>query len=540
MPAPLAGIARQLSSWGGYEAARTPRTRAAWSTQNPGPNAAMVGATTNLVARSRDLERNDAHWTNALELFANEVVGTGIVPRAVQALDTPAGTQPRRERTAAELAADAAWAWWVRRGVADCEGRHTLYSRTWTAARAWARDGSGFIRRVWDATPGRLVPCGIQLLERDMLDTSRIGPTSTGGRIVNGIQVSATGRVEGYWFFREHPGDQAYGFSYAGISSFVPEADVIHIYTPLRAGQLDGVPLGTAAMARKFAIASFQSAELTRKHTESCIVGVATPPPFVEAMSTPEKEEWGVIPTVIDANGDMVGDLRSGAFLRVENGGNVQFLQPHVVPNYSENVKTDLREVAVGTYTPYSDLTGDLEGVNYTSYRAGHMKRHAHIDAKQALEFIPQVMDRLWDWCQEAAFLVGSVETPDMPRAWSPPKRISVDPEKDLVADIVEERAGYALHADKLAERGGDPATYYEKRAAEKAEQDRWNLVFDSDPSQTGFRGSFASPGGAPPPGGLAAALAAMEPERLAAIERILKLAAPPALGPARSAEPES
>jgi lambda family phage portal protein len=491
VPAPLMGIANVLAAFGGYDSAKVSRLRPDWTTTSGGPNSTVAAASTNLVARSRDLDRNDPHWRRYLTISADEGVGTGIVPRAMGA-PTEFGAPKARTRTLAQHQADAAWSWFAGLGRADVEGRATIYAVMWLAWYAWERDGAVFFRRVWDMEPGRVVPFRVQALERDMLDTSRHGATDSGGQIIGGIQVSALGRVEGYWFLPSHPGETSL-LSRAGASVFVAACDVIHLVSPLRVGQLDGVPHGSAAMVRKQALSSYAAAELVRKEIETRSAVIVTAPAIAEALSPLEEDDdhnpYGLTPSVLDENGNAVGDIRPGSVLCVENGGSVTHVQPQATAYYPEYMAQGHHEVAAGLNIPYEDLTGDLSGVNYTSYRAGHLKRDAHVDVQQWIWFIPTLCDRLWDWCQEGAYLAGNASTPNMPREWSTPKRMSVDAEKDAIADIIQERAGYILHDTVLASRGEDPATFYERRQAEL--DAAGELVFDSNPSKMAFRGAF-------------------------------------------------
>lgn len=494
VPSRLEGFAQRLSAYGGYEAARPSRLRDSWTTSNPGPNAAVDSASANLVARSRDLERNDAHWARWLEVDTDEVVGTGLVPRAVEVADDDS-VEPR-PRTELEREADAAWAWWSARGVADIEGQHTLDAKTSLMNRGWKRDGACYMRRIWlPPTPERIVPIKVQILERDMVDETKNAVLADGGEDKRGIRVDASGRVVGYWFRKRHPGDQ--GWHVSADSVLVPEADVIHLFKPTRAGQLEGVPHGAPSMVRKRDLSQYEGSELTRKDSESRAVAIVTPPPLADAMSSTEFDERtqtyiGITPNVVDVNGQRVGSIEPGSVLAAPDGGSVAFHQPGGSPGYPEYKKANLREISSGLNIPYEDLSGDLEGVNYTSYRAGHIKRNAHVDNDQWLWFIPTVMDRLWEWCMEAAWLTGNVSSPDVPVQWSTPVRISVDPEKDTLADIIEERAGYAHHDDKLGARGHNPAVFYQRKARENAQRDRFGLTFDTDSVKMAFRGAFA------------------------------------------------
>ncbi|MCC7540898.1 MAG: phage portal protein [Deltaproteobacteria bacterium] len=487
VPSSLEPMARKFSGAGGYDAAKKTRSRADWTRTNVGPNTEVAAAGSALRARTRDVFRNNPYAARAVNVTARGIVGTGILARAVD--DDGKRTNSRLQRQA-----NAAWKAWGKRGVADNEGQHTLDALTWLIVVAWLRDGEIFIRRLWDPTASP--PVRVQLLEADMLDEGRTHPAPGGGRIIQGIELDRTGRRAAYWFRESHPGESVLGASsYESVR--VAAHDVIHLFLPLRAGQLRGLPFLTPALVTIYDLGKYEGEELIRKRTETLVAAFLTPPAIESAFPAlqvdSEGKEIAMVPSAINAAGDMVGDMQPGAVIRLENGADVRFNSPVISGNYDSYKASMLRGIAVAMDMAYPDLSGDLTGVNWTSYRVGSNAHNAHLAGMQWLHLLPVVMDTLWAWCQEAAYLAGLVSRPIVPVAWTPPVRASHDPEKEALANILLERAGYKLHDDIVSEYGNDPAEFLEAKKAEKKAYDEAGITLDTQPHKMAFRGAFAS-----------------------------------------------
>lgn len=477
----------------GYEAARRSRVRADWTTRDIGPNTLGAAAGPILRARVRDLVRNDPHAARAVEVIAGAVFGTGLVPRADSA----------DERLRAE--ADAVWRAFGEAGVADLEGQHTLDFLQYLLVRAWVADGEVFVRRRWDSAAGD-VPWRAELLESDMLDEWKtIDRLESGGRVWQGIELDRNGRRVAYWFRQTHPGESSLTISLESVR--VPAEDVIHLFMPLRPRQLRGIPFLAPILTTKRDLKDYESFELIRKKTEALVVAMVTPPAVEAAypalsIDPTTGRESPLVPSTVNVQGELVGDMSPGAVLTVENGGAVNFNSPQISANYDTYKKAILTSIAVGCQMTYEDLTGDLSQVNYTSYRAGRLQFNAYIERLQWLVYVPVVANRLWSWCQLGAYLTSTVQRPDVPATWTVPKRFTVEPDRDALADILEIRGGLELHSDKLAARGHAPDKFLRDRAAELALIEKLNLILDADPRTIAFRGSApaATPAPAPPP----------------------------------------
>src|SRR6185437_1705675 len=89
--------------------------------------------------------------------------------------------------------------------------------------------------------------------------------------IRNGIEFNRLGQREAFFLFREHPGENAIGESVR-----VPASDVLHIYKPLRPGQIRGEPWLSNVLLKLYELDQYDDAELVRKKTAAMFTGFIT------------------------------------------------------------------------------------------------------------------------------------------------------------------------------------------------------------------------------------------------------------------------
>lgn len=480
-----------------YVAAGPSRSRDDWTLSNAGPNTVGAASRASLTARARDLIRNDPHCARIVSVHVQNIVGTGILATAKHD-GTPEG------KARAKMA-DWIWSEACKAGVLDNSGQLTGDGLQVSECRAWVGDGDVFIRRIVDLT-ARPVPMRIQVLEADMLDERQNGQVlPSGNRIVQGVEVNPSGRRIAYWFLTAHPGE-TYALGGSGPSVRVDASDVHHLMRPLRPGQVRGITELAPIMAQKKDLGDFEAFTLTAKKTEALLVGVITRQPYDEWNPRPEipyadeddeDEPSVLVPGVINSDGDLVGDMRPGAFLAVENGTDIKFNQPQIASNYDVFKKTHLQSCAIGTNLSYEQLSGDFSAANYSTMRGGMLEFWRHIDTMIWVYFVP-AQDRVWQWVMESAWLAGLIDSPNVEAEWQPPKRQSIEPDKDAIADYLELRAGWVDEDDLIAARGYNPTALREKTAKNKAERDARSIVVDTDPTKMSWRG--ASPAATPTP----------------------------------------
>jgi lambda family phage portal protein len=459
-----------------YEGAAESRTRRGWTRSNVGPNTAATHAPT-LRARARDLVRNDAHAARALQVIAGNVVGTGIQPRFIDDAD----------QAMAKL-----WRQWSRK--TDKTGRIGLDTLQLIAMRAAVQDGECFVVRRISRRVRRGLPLRIEILEADYLDETRNEQLRDGGSIVQGIEMNADGEVVAYHFRTAHPGDNLTLAGASGLGTVrILAEDVIHVYLPLRPQQMRGISFLAPSMTAKVDLGDYERFHLTSKKMEAAMTGFVLPgdnlpPPANDA-------EIGSDIIAHDADGAIVEKIEPGLLAYLPNGKDIRFSNPAPVAGYSDYKRSQLQTIAVGWGVTYELMTGDLSQVNYSSLRAGMLEFWRFVDILQWSMFIPTFNDGVLEWFAEAVELAGG----DFDRAsaveWVPPKRSQVDPSKDLLADYLRVRAGFAGPSSVTLEHGYTAAEV----AKDWAE---WRALmggepFDIDPKTYQWRG--AAPANAPP-----------------------------------------
>ena len=94
---------------------------------------------------------------------------------------------------------------------------------------------------------------------------ARPTPDTPQGNVVRAsIEFDPDGRRTAYYFYKEHPGERLFFPNYLDLLR-VPAAEVMHLFRPLRPGQLRGIPWLANALVRLWELDQYDDAELLRK-----------------------------------------------------------------------------------------------------------------------------------------------------------------------------------------------------------------------------------------------------------------------------------
>jgi lambda family phage portal protein len=202
------------------------------------------------------------------------------------------------------------WLHWT--DEADAAGLCVFYGLQALVFRSVIECGECFVRMKIDKK-NATVPLKLQVLESEYLDSSKDQMLANGNVIRSGIEFDKTGKRVTYYLYKEHPGDS----SFASLESVrIPAGEILHIYKPLRPGQIRGEPWLSNVLLKLHELDQYEG-----KKTAAMFAG------FV---------------TRLDPDSEMFGE-------REANNGGTAF--------------TGLE--------PGTMLTGDLSSVNYSSIRAG-------------------------------------------------------------------------------------------------------------------------------------------------------------------------
>lgn len=461
-----------------YEAAGMgPRMQRKGITGVGGPNSDISRSQSNLVKRSRHAVRNHPYAARAKEVYVSSIVGNGLTAK-----------WPNKEM-------QALWDQWILHCSADDRG--SMLELQMLAAGAQFESGEVVARRRPRlASDGLAVPLQIQLMEGDHLDIG-YNVMREHNPISQGIQFNSIGDRSHYHLWKYHPEEVSVtgGFNQR---VGVPANDVIHLYRRLRPGQLRGVPELTPILVRLYEIDEMQDATLVKQKVAQLFAWIvrkkSSDTGVQETNSITDQIELGE--TIETEDGEQLTKITAGGVHYLEDDEEIDFSSPDGVgANYSTWLKTELRACAVGAGITYEQLTGDLEGVNYSSIRAGLVEFRRRIEQLQFALFVHRFMRPIAEWFADTVVMLGVVSLTGYWKApWAhlpsfgSPKWDWVDPLKDVMADLLEVRGGFNTLKNKMAERN---LPFDETIQQLVMEQMLENLVLDTNPSKVTKAGQF-------------------------------------------------
>ena len=273
--------------------------------------------------------------------------------------------------------------------------------------------------------------------------------------------------------FPDHPGDASPMTFTRRFQSVRIEADrVCHLFERQRV-QSRGVPWGTPAMRALRDVDDWQNAELVRKKTEACLVGI---------VFGAEEDQQAIAPIVQVGDGNRIEQFKPGLIAYARGGKDIKFNQPSSTAGVAEWLRVQLHIIAAGFRVPYELMTGDLSQVNFSSSRVGLNEFRRMIEAMQWQIIIPMFCQPIWRWFCEAAFAAGLIPTADVPVEWAPPKLQAVDPKKYTMVNLLSIRSGTMTLAEVIAKRGRNPNAVLAEITAINAKLDALGRLLDSDP----------------------------------------------------------
>ncbi len=412
--------------------------------------------------RARDLSRNTPHGARMLDVLTAHVVGTGIVSSADTGGD-------KLDTTLNQLYAD--W-----RGTADIEGVHVAGSDDAIMTRSMIEGGDCAMRFI-NLKPSEMgerpVPLAFQLMEGDQIDESRDGKVDD-NRTRLGVRLGPLGQRVGYYLHKNHPSEYVAGDSLR--SNFIPASEIIHMFRPLRIGQMRGVTWFAPILLTNRDFADLMEAMIVKTRNEAST-----------SMFVIKEEEARM--NIAGASGDdeikRVEELRAGMVEYLKAGEDIKFAPLSGVGQFEQVAIANLQAMAAGIGLTYDQVSGDLRQANYSSLQAGKIEFRALVKQIQHHVVIPQKSQPMWRKFCDQVQIAGLIKTGEPIHRMVKhrvPAVEPIDPIKDLKADILAVRSG-AISPQKFVESHGadwrDVMREF-KQFFEASDADE--LVFDIDP----------------------------------------------------------
>lgn len=451
-----------------YEAATPGRRTSGWARSYGDANAVIVKAAPELRLHARDLVRNNAWASSAVEIITSNAVGWGIQAKAVG------------DDRATEL-----WRSWAESTHCDSEELLTFAGIQELVLRTVAQDGECLVRRRRrdPAKDKHLpIPLALQVLEADYLDHSHDGLVN-GVETIGGVEFDPIGRRQAYWIFDRHPGNARA----KATSRKVPAEDVIHVYRPLRPGQARGVTWLATTIVPLKDFDEYEDAQLLKQKIAACFAGFVSDPDGL-----PENVGGGT-------TDDGFEEIQPGTISYLKPGRQVSFASPPSATPDGFDVRT-LRRIAAGISVPYEEMTGDYSQVNFSSARMARLRHWGMVYKWRHNMLIPQLCDGVWAWAMEQAVVAGKL--PAVPTAhWTAPPMPMIEPDKEGLAYQRLIRGGLLTLSEAIRAQGYDPDTFLPEFAADLKKLDELGIKLDSDPRATSQAGLTQERAGAGGPG---------------------------------------
>jgi len=405
-------------------------------------NEDLINGLRTLRYRSRQLCQDNDYACKFLNLVSANIVGNQGI--RLQSLATGRAGEPDED---ARTGIEEAWSRWGKRGVCDVTGRLSWLDVQRLVAETLGRDGEVLVvhHEGYDNEFGY----ALQVLECDRLNETLNVRLDNGNRIIMGVEHDQFGKPVAYHLMTNHPGDGAWQHRNYWYDRY-EASRILHIFVVKRPEQCRGYPWLTSAMLRLDMLHGYEEAEWTAARVAACKMGV---------VKTPSGDEF--TGDAVDTDGALIDDLEPGSWRQLPEGQDFDMFDPtHPNTAYSDFIKGVLRGAAAGMNVSYNGLANDLEGVNFSSIRAGVLDERDQWRVLQS--FVSEALcDRVFRVWLGHALTSGSVVLPPAVDHVTDAKWVArgwpwVDPVRDIDAAARGIELGISTRTDAAAAQGRD------------------------------------------------------------------------------------
>jgi len=466
----------QLALSGGYTGARIDRAQLSRYTPTAGsPNTDTIRDLPMLRARSRDQMRNAPVALGALNTQVSHVVGTGLT--YTPAID--AKFLRLTPEQAADWAADSkrrfeAWA-----ESPDCDLARELdfYGIQELGFRSFLESGDSFVITPRVPRAGRGIQLALQLLEADHICNPDRKPDTD--ILVNGVEINPnTGEKTAVHVAKKHPG--AYGITgntwqrVAMRGAGTGRRNVLHIFKPLRPGQVRGIPLIAPILEPLKQLGTWSDAELNAAVTSALMSVFVKMDP--EAFDTLYDED--AQGKIVETASKWSGAMESGKAINLLPGESIESPTPgRPNPAFDPFWTAMVRQIGMALEMPFEVLVMHFQS-SYSAARAALLMAWKAFRAKRDLlaKTLCQPVLELWLADEVAAgrincpgfFVDPIVRAAWCSAIWTGDGPGSIDPGKEV--DAAQKRVDLGIstkQAESIAFDGVDWQQKHDQRVKE-------------------------------------------------------------------------
>ncbi len=459
---------------GGYEGGRRDNRRSRnWRPGGGSPEADLLPDLPDLVARSRDLERNSPLALGAIQTKVNGVIGTGL--RLKSQIDFAKLGLTEEQAIAAQDDIEREFELWQQN--ADWSGQqHWMDMQRLIYRSARVSGDIGIVRR-YRKDAGDTYGLKLVLIEGDRICNPRQAADSV--RIKGGVQQSASGVIEGWHFTDKHPGSLLGG---ALSWTFVPRVGgdgqrlMLVPFQMQRPGQPRGVPLLAPIVELVKQLKDLTDAEINAAVNDAMLFA------FEQLAADDDADHVITAPGSDGETQSSDGELKIEdlAIITTANGSTVNIHSPKR-PNtaFEPFMLAIIKQMGVVLEIPFELMIMHFSASFSASRGALEIAWKGFLAEKAWFE--REVADHVFQWFFTEAVAIGRLKAPGyltdpvkrvawLGKQWIGPTRIQINPQLEARADEVDLGMGTKTRDQIITERtGGDFQRKHAQLAHEEA-----------------------------------------------------------------------
>lgn len=450
---------------GGFFSGNEGRLLSGWDTASYSIDYYLESELRQLRARSRKMVRANPFGKRFISAIKSNVVGpkgclvqaqSKILRDGTMVLDTPAND-----------AIEEAFRDWGR-GHCDYTGRHTWIDLQNLAISSAAQDGEFIFHKMWGKAAGKY---GFQLrsMDPELLDVEKNTLLANGNEVRLGVEYDKQGRVVRYHFRkRNRQGNYAAGYS-IGESYSLPAREILHGFITEWPDQSRGIPWMHSSIERSKHLEKYDEAAVVAARLGASTMTFLKSQPGDEYTGDEDGEGEYADATLDHYDPGTIKDIGTRDIANFDPD------YPHQM--YADFVKSQLRGIASGLGISYHLLSNDLEGVNYSSIRAGVLDDREVYKGLQEW-FIRSLVCPVYEEWISMAVMGGAIKlgtrplarpvSQYLPAAYQPKRWDWVDPQKDGTANDMAIANRTKSRGQIIRDSGGDPDTLWREIAREE------------------------------------------------------------------------
>jgi lambda family phage portal protein len=351
---------------------------------------------------------------------------------------------------------------WSDKRHCDLTGKMTFRQMCNVAIETVARDGEVIFKKIKDSG---LNEAGftLQIIPSDYLDHTYNEEGKNGSYIRMGIEYNKYGRPTAYHLTKVLPTSELYGITPTGERNRIPADQIIHLFYQEYPTQSRGFSWLTQSMWKLWQLGKFEEASVVNARVSAAKMGF-----FKDSNNDGIDNEFE------EENGQLVDGVEPGLISYIGNKEFTSFDPKFPTDQYAGFTKSMLRAIASGLGVSYNTLCNDLEGVNYSSIRAGLLDEREFYKEVQGWfrdGFLVPVFEewlQMWLLNPNTKLPAAKFDKFNQPK-WIGRRWQWVDPLKDQQANKLAIEQGFKTRQQVFSEQGGD---FLDTIEALKYEQD--------------------------------------------------------------------